>query len=115
MADFGWHLQLWIDARDLPELLPVLARVHVPVIVDHMGRMAYHHGTSHPGFQALLRGVGEGRQNCPALTGWVLHRQTMQKRGPSTMHLLPPIRRTLSGAAIGRIGTRRGRCRTRLN
>jgi predicted TIM-barrel fold metal-dependent hydrolase len=26
-----------------------------------MGRMEHHHGTSHPGFQALLRGVGEGR------------------------------------------------------
>jgi len=26
-----------------------------------MGRMDHHRGTSHPGFQALLRGVGEGR------------------------------------------------------
>ena len=38
-----------------------LARIPVPVVVDHMGRMEYHHGTHHPGFQALLRGVGEGR------------------------------------------------------
>jgi 2-pyrone-4,6-dicarboxylate lactonase len=35
IADLGWHLQLWIDARD--------------------------HGTTHAGFQALLRGVGEGK------------------------------------------------------
>lgn len=61
MADLGWHLQLWIDARDLPALLPALARVPLPVVVDHMGRMEHHHGTGHPGFQALLRGVGEGR------------------------------------------------------
>jgi 2-pyrone-4,6-dicarboxylate lactonase len=61
MADLGWHLQLWIDTRDLPDLLPQLARVPVPVAVDHMGRMEHHHGTQHPGFQALLRGVGEGR------------------------------------------------------
>lgn len=61
MADLGWHLQLWIDTRDLPDLLPVLARVPMPVVVDHMGRMEHHHGTQHPGFQALLRGVGEGR------------------------------------------------------
>jgi predicted TIM-barrel fold metal-dependent hydrolase len=60
MADLGWHLQLWIDARDLPELLPALARVQVPVVVDHMGRMDYRHGTHHPGFEALRRGVGEG-------------------------------------------------------
>jgi predicted TIM-barrel fold metal-dependent hydrolase len=61
MVELGWHLQLWIDARDLPELAPALARVPVPIVVDHMGRMEHHHGTSHLGFQALLRGVGEGR------------------------------------------------------
>jgi predicted TIM-barrel fold metal-dependent hydrolase len=61
IADLGWHLQLWIDTRDLPDLLPALANVPVPVVVDHMGRMEHRHGTSHPGFQALLRGVGEGR------------------------------------------------------
>jgi predicted TIM-barrel fold metal-dependent hydrolase len=54
IADFGWHLQLWIDARDLPDLTPRLERVPVPVVVDHMGRMEYHHGTRHPGFQALV-------------------------------------------------------------
>jgi predicted TIM-barrel fold metal-dependent hydrolase len=33
----------------------------VPVVVDHMGRMDYRHGVNHSGFQALVRGVGEGR------------------------------------------------------
>jgi predicted TIM-barrel fold metal-dependent hydrolase len=61
MADLGWHLQLWIDARDLPELAPSLARVPVPVVVDHMGRMEHRHGTAHPGFQALVHGVAQGR------------------------------------------------------
>jgi predicted TIM-barrel fold metal-dependent hydrolase len=60
MADLGWHLQLWIDTRDLPELLPALARAPVPVIVDHMGRLDYRHGTHNAGFQALVRGVSEG-------------------------------------------------------
>ena len=61
MADLGWHLQLWIDTRDLPELMPALASVPVPVVVDHMGRMEHRLGVAHPGFQALLREVGEGR------------------------------------------------------
>ena len=60
-ADLGWHLQLWIDTRDLPDLLPALRRVPVPVVVDHMGRLDYRHGTMNPGFQALLKEVGEGR------------------------------------------------------
>jgi predicted TIM-barrel fold metal-dependent hydrolase len=61
MAELGWHLQLWVDARDLPELAPSLARVPVPVVVDHMGRMEHRHGIAHPGFQALVRGVAAGR------------------------------------------------------
>jgi predicted TIM-barrel fold metal-dependent hydrolase len=61
MADLGWHLQLWLDTRDLPEMLPALARVPVPIVIDHMGRMEHHHGVNHPGFQALLRGVSEGK------------------------------------------------------
>ncbi len=61
IAELGWHLQLWIDTRDLPALQTQLARVPVPVVVDHMGRLEHHHGTDHPGFQALVRGVGEGR------------------------------------------------------
>jgi predicted TIM-barrel fold metal-dependent hydrolase len=36
-------------------------RAPVPTVVDHMGRMEHHYGTRHPGFQALVRGVGEGR------------------------------------------------------
>jgi len=61
MAELGWHLQLWIDARDLPDLSSALARVPVPVVVDHMGRMDHRHGINHPGFQVLLRGVGGGK------------------------------------------------------
>ena len=61
MQELGWHLQLWIDTRDLPELMPQLDRVPVPIVVDHMGRLEHHHGTHNPGFQALLRAVGGGK------------------------------------------------------
>ena len=61
LADLGWHLQLWVDTRDLPDMADALAQVPVPVIVDHMGRLEHRHGTHNPGFQALVRGVGEGR------------------------------------------------------
>ncbi|HET7848289.1 MAG TPA: amidohydrolase family protein [Pseudolabrys sp.] len=61
MADLGWHLQLWLDTRDLPDMLRALARVPVPIVIDHMGRMEHQHGVNHPGFQALVRGVGEGK------------------------------------------------------
>ena len=61
MAEMGWHLQLWIDAADLPALLPRLAALGLPVVVDHMGRLHHGRGTRDPGFEALRQGVAEGR------------------------------------------------------
>jgi predicted TIM-barrel fold metal-dependent hydrolase len=60
MAELGWHLQLWIDVKDLPETIPVLKAIGLPVVVDHMGRTDARAGTATPGFQSLLRAVGEG-------------------------------------------------------
>jgi predicted TIM-barrel fold metal-dependent hydrolase len=60
MAELGWHLQLWIDVKDLPETIPVLKTIGLPVVIDHMGRTDAGDGTATPGFQSLLRAVGEG-------------------------------------------------------
>jgi predicted TIM-barrel fold metal-dependent hydrolase len=60
MAELGWHLQLWIDVKDLPDTLPMLRQIGLPVVVDHMGRTDASAGTVTPGFQSLLRLVGEG-------------------------------------------------------
>jgi predicted TIM-barrel fold metal-dependent hydrolase len=61
MAELGWHLQLWIDVKDLPETIPTLRAIGLPVVIDHMGRTDARAGTATPGFQSLLRAVGEGR------------------------------------------------------
>ena len=62
VADLGWHLQLWIDARDLPDLMPRLERVcRCRWWSITWAAWNYRHGTQHPGFQALLRGVGDGK------------------------------------------------------
>jgi 2-pyrone-4,6-dicarboxylate lactonase len=60
MAELGWHLQLWIDVKDLPETVPTLKALGLPVVVDHMGRTDARAGTATEGFQSLLRAVGEG-------------------------------------------------------
>jgi predicted TIM-barrel fold metal-dependent hydrolase len=60
MAELGWHLQLWIDVKDLPDTIPLLKALALPVVVDHMGRTEAPAGTASPGFQALLRLLGEG-------------------------------------------------------
>ena len=60
MAELGWHLQLWIDVKDLPETIPVLKAIGLPVVIDHMGRTDARAGTRTDGFQSLLRALGEG-------------------------------------------------------
>ncbi len=60
MKELGWHLQLWIDIKDLPDTIPTLRAIGVPVVIDHMGRSDARAGTGTPGFQSLLRLVGEG-------------------------------------------------------
>ena len=56
----GWHLQLWIDVKDLDDTIPVLRDIGLPVVIDHMGRTDARIGTSAPGFQSLLRLLGKG-------------------------------------------------------
>ncbi|MXP66071.1 GntR family transcriptional regulator [Roseomonas sp. M0104] len=58
--EYGWHLQFLLDARDLPQLAPRLARLPVPAVVDHMGHFPAAEGVGHPGFQALLGLVRDG-------------------------------------------------------
>ena len=60
MAELGWHLQLWIDVKDLPETIPALKSLGLPVVIDHMGRTDAHAGTATAGFQSLLRAVRDG-------------------------------------------------------
>jgi predicted TIM-barrel fold metal-dependent hydrolase len=60
MGELGWHLQLWIDVKDLPETIPVLKSLGLSVVIDHMGRTDARAGTATEGFQSLLRAVGEG-------------------------------------------------------
>jgi predicted TIM-barrel fold metal-dependent hydrolase len=61
MRDLGWHMQLWIDVKDLPETAPILAAIGLPVVIDHMGRTDARAGTGSAGFQSLVRLVGEGK------------------------------------------------------
>ncbi|MCP1834366.1 putative TIM-barrel fold metal-dependent hydrolase [Bradyrhizobium sp. USDA 4532] len=60
MAELGWHLQLWIDVKDLPDTIPTLKTLGLPVVVDHMGRTDAAAGINTAGFQSLLRAVDEG-------------------------------------------------------
>jgi len=56
----GWHAQIWIHAPDLVELGPRLKALGLPLVIDHMGRMAPSRGVGDAGFQALCALLAEG-------------------------------------------------------
>lgn len=59
VKDLGWHLQFLMDVRQLPELMPRMARLPVPGVVDHIGHMPVSEGLDAPGFVHLRRLVTE--------------------------------------------------------
>ncbi len=50
----GWHIVLHFDAGDLIEQQELLARIDVPFIIDHMGRVKAADGLEQTPFQQLL-------------------------------------------------------------
>jgi predicted TIM-barrel fold metal-dependent hydrolase len=61
IAPLGWHVQLYAHAAAIAELEPVLRRLPVPLVVDHMGGVkAAAGGVEHPGFRALVRLLENG-------------------------------------------------------
>lgn len=50
----GWHVDLALHGRRLRELAPVLQKLEVPLVIDHMGWCDARQGTDQPDFQAVL-------------------------------------------------------------
>jgi len=61
LAERGWHAQVWVHAPDLVELAPRLLRLGLPLVIDHMGRMAAARGADDPGFRVLCRLLADGK------------------------------------------------------
>ena len=62
LAERGMHLQMLLFAhRHVVEIENDIQELPVPLVIDHMGWPDLSLGVSDPGFQALLRLLGEGR------------------------------------------------------
>jgi D-galactarolactone isomerase len=59
--NFGWHVQLQLDGRLLPEREAMLRRLPGTLVIDHTGKFLEPVEPDHPGFQALQRLVDGGR------------------------------------------------------
>jgi 2-pyrone-4,6-dicarboxylate lactonase len=61
MDEFGMHVQFFMDARELPNVMPRLKDWKRPVALDHFGSAKAAEGTIAPGFELLRQYLAEGR------------------------------------------------------
>jgi D-galactarolactone isomerase len=61
VQDFGWHVQLQMNGRDLPEREAMLKRLPGTLVVDHVGRFMDPVATDDASFKVLLGLVESGR------------------------------------------------------
>lgn len=61
IAPMGWHIQLQLDGRTLPEHAHRLRHLPCPLVIDHIGKFLEPVEFSHPGFRLLCRLVEGGR------------------------------------------------------
>lgn len=51
--EFGWHVQLQMNCRELPEKLVLIKKVPGKLVIDHCGKFIELVTPGHPGFKAL--------------------------------------------------------------
>ncbi len=59
-AEMGWHLQLLTSTRRLEPVASRIARLRVPVVIDHLGDVEVAGGLGQPGWKLLLELVRDG-------------------------------------------------------
>ena len=61
LADAGLHAELWTDCKAFAEIADQVAKLPLPVVVDHMGGFDVDAGIDEPGFKSLLSLLASGR------------------------------------------------------
>lgn len=60
IAPLGWHIQLQMDGRLLPDRADLLARLPCQVMIDHIGKFLEPVPPQHPAFRTLLKLLDRG-------------------------------------------------------
>ena len=61
VGGFGWHVQLQLDGRQLPERETALKRLQGTLVIDHNGKFLEPVAVDDPAFKCLLRLLENGR------------------------------------------------------
>jgi len=88
----GWHLEVYVEGQQLPDLADTLSSLPMPVVIDHMGRVPSDRGIESLEFRTLLRLVESGK--C-----WVkLCGYRSSTQGPPYSDMLQPARKIIETA-----------------
>ena len=82
IAPLGWHIVVYFEAVDLPELWSFFTQLPTIVVVDHMGRPNVSKGVNGPEFGLLIRLLSEHENiwtkvTCP---------ERLSMQGPKAIH-----------------------------
>lgn len=85
----GWHIVIYFEARELPELYDFFTSLPTPVVVDHMGRPDVSQPVDGPEFELFLRLLREhpnfwSKVSCP---------ERLSKSGPDAYEDVVPFAR----------------------
>jgi D-galactarolactone isomerase len=58
---YGWHVQVQLDGRELPQHAARLSRLPVDVVIDHNGKFLEPVPTTHPAFAVLRKLLDSGK------------------------------------------------------
>jgi predicted TIM-barrel fold metal-dependent hydrolase len=61
VAPLGWHVQIYLHGRLLPQIADRLKALPTDLVIDHLGHMERGQGLDQPGFKILLDLLGRGR------------------------------------------------------
>jgi D-galactarolactone isomerase len=60
VADFGWHVQIFMRGDQIVQTSDVLNRIPAPIVFDHLGVLVPG-GTTHPAFTIMRKLIDKGR------------------------------------------------------
>lgn len=55
LKDYGWHVVIYFEGEDLPDLLDFIERIPTIVVVDHMGRPDVRKSEKGPEFELFMK------------------------------------------------------------
>ena len=89
IAPLGWHIVIYFEAADLPQLYDFITALPTTVVVDHMGRPDVNKPVDGPEFELFLQLMRDHRHIWSKVSGT----ERLSKSGPPGYHDVMPFSR----------------------